>query len=410
MAKLLMNFRLCFLLVCLLFGANLAPAFMPPVNPPLPNFDKRAEVAASQVVSREQRRAVELLQARQPHAHVEFDPITGGLKSVWSGKAFLTGSNGSGAAVPAATASRFAVNDPHRATKAFLLEYKDLFRHGPEALDLARVKQQFEMRHNGLRTVVWQQEVDGIPVFEAVLISHTSRRGELVNLSDQFLPDPPAAVAHGGQNRADLEASLRVSARRAVAIAAGQIDERLSEEQVEAAEASNPNPPVSDPVKRQAFRASVLKAKAEAKLVWLPMNPEQLRLCWDVLLTGRTHAEMFRILVDAQTGQPVLRRCLTKYISDATYRVFTSDSPSPLSPGYATPTSQQPPLVSRTLLTLSALDTNASPRGWIDDGVNETRGNNVDAHTDLNADDLPDLPRPHGSPFRVFDLLVQLDA
>ena len=125
-------------------------------------------------------------------------------------------------------------------------------------------------------------------MFEAVLISHTSRRGELVNISDQFLPDPTGAVARGGQNLTNLSASLSVSARRAVAIAAGQIDERLSEEQVEADKVSNPNPSVSDPVKRQTFRASVLKGAAEAKLVWLPMNPEQLHLCWDVLLTGRT--------------------------------------------------------------------------------------------------------------------------
>src|SRR4029434_7699387 len=36
-------------------------------------------------------------------------------------------------------------------------------------------------------------------------------------------------------------------------------------------------------------------------------------------------------------------------------------------------------------------------------GANETRGNNVDAHLDRNDDDLPDLPRPQGSPFRTFD-------
>ena len=42
----------------------------------------------------------------------------------------------------------------------------------------------------------------------------------------------------------------------------------------------------------------------------------------------------------------------------------------------------QPPRVPRVLLTFSALNTNASPNGWIDDGVNELRGNNVDAHLD----------------------------
>jgi hypothetical protein len=151
----------------------------------------------------------------------------------------------------------------------------------------------------------------------------------------------------------------------------------------------------------------VLKGAAEAKLVWLPMNPEQLRLCWDVILTGRTRGEMFRVLVDVQTGEPLLRRCLTEYISDATYRVSPATAPHRF-PRFLYTDTNQPPLVSRTLLTMSALDTNASPNGWIDDGVNETLGNNVDAHTDLNADNQPDLPRPQGSPFRVFDFPLDL--
>jgi uncharacterized repeat protein (TIGR01451 family) len=86
--------------------------------------------------------------------------------------------------------------------------------------------------------------------------------------------------------------------------------------------------------------------------------------------------------------------------------VFTSDSPTPFSPAFSAPSTNQPPLVPRALVTLSAISTNASPLGWINDGENQTRGNNVDAHTDLNADDEPDLPRPQGSPFRVFDLPI----
>ena len=75
------------------------------------------------------------------------------------------------------------------------------------------------------------------------------------------------------------------------------------------------------------------------------MDAEKLRLCWDVILTSRARGEMFRVLVDAQTGEVLVRRCLTQYISDATYACFTSDSPSPFSPGHPTPQSTQPPLV-----------------------------------------------------------------
>jgi hypothetical protein len=59
-------------------------------------------------------------------------------------------------------------------------------------------------------------------------------------------------------------------------------------------------------------------------------------------------------------------------------------------------------------VTLPALNTNASPLGWISDGGNETLGNNVDAHTDTNNDNLPDLPRPQGSPARTFDFAMDL--
>ena len=51
--------------------------------------------------------------------------------------------------------------------------------------------------------------------------------------------------------------------------------------------------------------------------------------------------------LDAETGEPLVRHRLTEYLTDATYRVWTSDSPSPFSPGYSTPQTNQPPVVPR---------------------------------------------------------------
>jgi uncharacterized repeat protein (TIGR01451 family) len=406
-----MSLRRYLLLLFPLFCSNLALAFVQPGHPPLPDFDNRRRAAPDEgSVSPEQRLAAKQLQSRQPKAQVDFDPVTGGPKSVSCGSAFLTGSNGVGGTIPTATAAKFAISDPHRGLKAFLHEYTNLFRHGPEVLDEARVKQEFVTAHNGLRTVVWQQEVGGIPVFEATLISHATKRGELVSISDRFLPDAAGAAQRGGQDLTHLEESLSVSARRAVALAATQIDEQLSEEQVGIVNGASKSASVADLANKRTFRAPVLKGDAEASVVWLPMNSSQLRLCWDVILTGSTRGEMYRVLVDAQTGEPLLRRCLTHYISAASYRVYTNDSPAPFSPTYPTPTTNQPPLVSRALVTISALDTNASPNGWINDGDNQTLGNNVDAHTDTTGTDQPDLPRPQGSPSRVFDFPLDLTA
>ena len=58
-----------------------------------------------------------------------------------------------------------------------------------------------------------------------------------------------------------------------------------------------------------------------------------MRLCWDVILTpiGGFMVPPPRRYRD---GEVLVRRCLTEAISDVTYRVYTSDSPTPRSPGY----------------------------------------------------------------------------
>lgn len=89
-------------------------------------------------------------------------------------------------------------------------------------------------------------------------------------------------------------------------------------------------------------------------------------------------------------------------------RVYTSDSPTPMTPGFGSPTSTQPPEVARTLVELTSIDATASPDGWID-ANNETRGNNAFAHLDLDANNIADLPRPSGTGTPVtFDFALDL--
>ncbi|MCX6950826.1 MAG: M36 family metallopeptidase, partial [Verrucomicrobia bacterium] len=289
------------------------------------------------------------------------------------------------------------VANPNLAVQTFVAQNQALFGHGPEALTRARVRRDYVTRHNGLRTVVWEQRLDDIAVFDATFQAHLTARGELVNVASRFVADPETAVRRSAPARAALASAPPVSAREAVAIAARNLGDALTSAQVE------PQDTARDAERRQTFRAAPLNG-AEAHLVWLPMDSTTLRLAWEVVCTSRTRGEMFRILVDAESGEPVVRHSLTERISNATYRVFTSDSPSPFSPGHPTPSTVQPGVVSRTLVTTPALNTTASPNGWINDGVMETRGNNVDAHIDANADDVPDLPRPQAvGTARVFD-------
>jgi len=384
-------------------------AFGPHRTERLPDLDKRPKAAttspAGSVALATPARAAALarLQGQLAGARVDFDEIAGTVRFIHAGDGFLTGEEGNGAAIGSATLAVFDKSDPNRLVKAFLREHRELFGHGEEVLNAARVEREFVTPHNLLRTVVWQQELDGIEIFEAVLIAHTTGRGELVNLSSGFLADAASAADAGVRQRAAAGAPPSLSAMEAAATAWKHLGDS-----VELAALTPMDDPPSGLDQRHRFRAETLKREGEARLIWLPMAASELRLCWEVVLTGRARGEMFRVLVDAQAGGILLRRSLTACISDATYRVFTSDSPSPFSPGHPVPLDGQPQVVPRGLLTLPALATNASPNGWIDDGVNETRGNNVDAHTDRNNDNQPDLPRPQGSPFRTFDFPLDL--
>src|SRR6185295_13804873 len=98
-------------------------------------------------------------------------------------------------------------------------------------------------------------------------------------------------------------------------------------------------------------KLSVRNSTAYAQLVWLPMNRSSLRLAWELHVQNLTTRERFRILVDAKTGAILVRQGMTKNISDATYNVYTSDSPSPFSPGWPTPNLAQPPLTNRVQVT-----------------------------------------------------------
>lgn len=312
-----------------------------------------------------------------------FDPLTGAARHVASRSAFL--------ATPAPGP------EAHATVKGFLRDQRALFGHGPEVLEPARIHRDSIGRRNGVRTVIWEQQLNDIPVFEGIFIAHTTGGGELASVSSKFIADLEGAAERGIPNWAVKIAKLPISEQLAIVLAAKNLGNQLRLEEVE------PGVPALAGRPHKRYRTGKHPRPALVKLVWLPISPTAMRLAWEVHLARDLDGDMYRLLVDAETGDVVLRHLRTFYLSEASYRVFTGPSPAPLSPAHPTPSTNQAPVVPRELVTLSALSTNASPIGWISDGETETRGNNVAAHLDRNADDLPDLPRPHGGPGRVFD-------
>jgi outer membrane protein assembly factor BamB len=364
----------------------------------LANFDKRREAVGDGISpTAEQTAAAKTLKERSPGARIDWDEVFGSPRFILNERAFLSGSDGAeDHLIPDARPDPLA-GDPHKPIKRFLNENSVLFGFDAGILTSARLSREFSTAHNALRTVVWEQQLDGIPVFEGVLYGHIGRNGELVSLCSQFLPALAQAADAGVPNRQFVQSFPPISAQQAVAYAATNIGERL-----DAAEVTAKDPMPQGAEQRQRFEAKPLQTEATASLVWLPMNRQAMRLCWRVVLTGKTRGEMFQVLVDAETGEPQVRHCWTFYANPVAYRVFPSDSPSPFSPGWSTPNTNQPSVTSRVLTNLVAISTNASPDGWITPGRTNTIGNNVDAHLDWNENNplyggTVNPPRPTGT-------------
>ncbi len=247
-----------------------------------------------------------------------------------------------------------------------------MFGHGPEVLTNATIAREFAGDRSGMRTVVWQQQLDGIPVFDGVLVGHITRSGELVNISSGFLPEIEHASGLDAAARTQLELAPPISAVDALISALADVGENVTPDQIELAA-----PASTEPDKAQILASAALMGQAQAALVWLPMSRSSVRLCWLVRLHPRGTWEAFETVVDASSGEALVRHNLTKGISNASYLVYTNDSPTPKMPGWTTPNTNQPTTVTQQWVTLSAFDTNASPNGWINDGTNYTAGNNV---------------------------------
>ena len=347
--------------------------------------------------------AVARFKERWPQIQLDYDPILLSPKSVLPRLGYLTGPGGAGITVSDATAQMFDPDDPDRPVKAFLQEYQALFGFGPEAITNATVQRDDVSAGNGARTVVWQQQVAGVPVFNALLIGHMTQAGELACLASEFIPSPDQAADPALFAAVQSGAGLPLSSPQALAAAVTNAGDRFAGAVVTA------ETDAAGIIRQQTFTASTgIKGEAQAELTWFPASRSQLKLCWQVLFTSQWRDEMYLTLVSADTGEILYRRNLTAESQEATYRVYTNASPEPFLPGLSAPGTDQAPPVARTLITLASLDPSASPDGWINDGDNETRGNNVDAHLDRNDDNLADLPRPTGNPSRVFDFPLDL--
>ena len=241
-----------------------------------------------------------------------------------------------------------AATDPAAAARAYIDANRAAF--GLTSADTAEMtlNDSYTTKHNGVTHVYYVQRLGGIPVWNGLANVNVARDGSVINMGSRFAPN-----------------------------LANSVNTRTPTLTAEAA------------VQRAAQHLGLLvgtQPLAQPKLVFFRDTKTTARLAWDVMIEPDS-LHRWEVLVDASNGAILFQ--LNHVLSD-TYKVFAWPSESPNHVGPALP---QPPADGRTVVTDAAADATASPFGWHDlngmpgaDTV-DTTGNNVNAQTDLDADD-----------------------
>ena len=300
-----MNKLVVILASCTLLGLSPAAwAVNGNSNEELPNLDKRPSAKAPAVgPSGSAVQAQEALKSRVPGVNVSWDRVTGTPRWVSANKSFLTDNTGSRLGLSRTSLDAVPSEDPHRTVKAFINEHAALFGHDASLLDSAVIARNGVTPNTQLRTVVWQQAHAGIPVHEGLFVANSSGIGELVNVSDRLVLDPANAVARGITSGETANVPS-ISVEEAIALAAANIGGQVAPSSLSLQSAPQ------GAEQKQIHNSSDLIGQAYSQLTWLPIDSETLRLCWRVILSAKPKIERYQLLIDAGTGEVLVRQSL----------------------------------------------------------------------------------------------------
>jgi extracellular elastinolytic metalloproteinase len=355
--------------VCVLVAAALAAGSAPRAQPrgagsrrpqatgEARHLDARIGLLQSQPVrvSTEQQAALAALRAQVPDVRVELNEVTGATHTLWNPGGFLTAPD---------TRDAQLVADDFIRSKAALLGLT-----ASDVVDVELVDRVYS-RLSGVTHLYYQQRLNGVPVYNAQLHVNVAPDGRVLSVNNGFLPDLTAAV-HSLTPAMDAVAAV------------GRAADHLELARPSMARVSGLGGI------RQAMRLSAPDLSTrdlEAALVILPVQRGLARLAWNFQVWTPDGDHAFDYTIDAESGQVWTR---SDWVAADQYRVYARPVESPAHGAPATP------LDGRSLVGAPA-DPLASPFGWHDvDGkagadFNTTRGNNVHAYTDLDADDRAD--------------------
>ncbi len=245
-------------------------------------------------------------------------------------------------------------------------------------LDELRVRDRYVTRRTGTTHLYLCQQVDGVDVFGSNVTIAIDRRGRMIARNERLTRDLRRRI-HTRQPG--------ISASEALARAADHLG-------LPAGPAGVLRRP-GGPAREVVFEPDgISRDEIPVKLMYVPRPGAGVPLAWNVVIRMPDSSHWWNLHVDAVSGQ-VLRQ--NDWMARDSYRIY--------------PLPQMSPDEGPRLLDANPADPTASPFGWHDTNgalgaeFTDTRGNNVSAQEDDDADDSLGL-RPDGGASLVFDFPV----
>ncbi len=277
--------------------------------------------------------------------------------------------------LPAAGAGEPAAGLDREQALAVTFDYLEAHRAelGLGAGDLAdvTVNDLYASRHTGTTHVYLLQRYQGIEVKNAILNLAIAPDGTVIHVGQRFVSGLEGKVS-GSPDLTAAEALDFAAAELELAAPAGV-------QVLEAAAGPNRRMLLSD--------GGISRDDVPARLVYQRLAGGHLRLAWDLVINETDRAHWWDVRIDAETGRMLDQN---DFVADESYEVY----PIPIeSPNHTAP---PPPADARDIEVDPYLDAAASPFGWHDTDGDDgpeftiTRGNNVHAYADTDANNAPD--------------------
>jgi Zn-dependent metalloprotease len=246
---------------------------------------------------------------------------------------------------------------PNDIARGFLKEHNSVFALTEEGV--AELKLNREDKDQGTAFLDYTQTVEGIKVFEGDVRVVVNGNGEVLSVREGFLISGQQVRTAPVLDEAQGIARAFEHAGRSVMPAFAETLSRSSKSEMSAF--ANPLSAGNEEVLSEL---NILRVGDEARLAWhvyADVGPE----------------EWYELLVDAQTGELLLRHNL--YVFEAQGTVYT----------------EAPDKGARQLVSFVGDTTINTTAGWMGTST-VTTGNNVEAYLDTNADNVPDANNTTG--------------